>query len=118
MQITYLLFTDVRQIRQGDQWHYIAKTIAVFVLAYRYQDPVILGIMEAQFIKIDVEENIAGLERCCLLRKAAVVLYVPEKAIWVRGSSLRYFALLVFPSSSAVTTYLPLRTQLDVSHRQ
>lgn len=61
------LLTDVRKIRQEDKWHYIAKTIVMFVLAYRQQDPVILGIMKAQFIKIDVEENIAGLELCWLL---------------------------------------------------
>lgn len=52
---------------QGAKWHYIAKTIVMFVLAYRQQDPVILGIMKAQFIKIDVEENIAGLELYWLL---------------------------------------------------
>lgn len=61
LQITYFLLTDVRKIRQGDKWHSIVKTIVLFVLAYRQQDPVILGIMKAQFIKIDVEENTAGL---------------------------------------------------------
>jgi len=39
----------------------------MLVLAYRQQDPVILGIMKAQFMKRDVEENIADLELCWLL---------------------------------------------------
>lgn len=67
LQIINFLLTDVCETRQGDKWHYTSKTIVMFVLAYRQQDPVILGIMKAQFIKINVEENIAGLELCWLL---------------------------------------------------
>lgn len=67
MQITYFLLADVCEIRQGIKWYYIARTIVMFVLAYRQQDPMIVGIMKTQFIKIDVKENIAGLEFCWLL---------------------------------------------------
>lgn len=38
LQITDFLLADVHKIRQGDKWHYIAKTIVMFVLAYRQQD--------------------------------------------------------------------------------
>lgn len=63
------------------------------MLAYRQQDPVIVGIMEAQFIKIDVEENIAGLEFWWLLWKAVLVFYMAEKVIWVKGKGF-YIILL------------------------
>lgn len=102
LQITYFLLTDVHKIRQRDQWHYIAKTIVMFVLAYRQQDPVILGIMKAQFIKIDVEENIACLGLCWLLWKAALVFYMLERVIWVKG---KYFCIIL-PSCSCPTVHL------------
>lgn len=42
-----------------------------------------VGIMKAQFIKIDAKENIAGLEFCWIL-KAALVFYMAEKVIWIK----------------------------------
>lgn len=95
----------------GDKWHYIAKTILVFVLAYRQQDPVIVGIMKAQFIKIDVVENIAGLEFCWLLWKAALVFYVAEKVIWVKG---KHFCIILLCCCCPVDHLLFLYTATEV----
>lgn len=95
----------------GAKWHYIAKTILVFVLAYRQQDPVIVGIMEAQFIKIDVEENIAGLEFCWLLWKAVLVFCMAEKVIWVTG---KHFCIILLCCCCPVGHLLFLYTATEV----
>lgn len=81
----------------------------MFVLAYEQQDLVILGIMKAQFIRIDVEENMADLELCC----EKLLLFSIRLRRWygLKESALHYIAMLLFPSRSFVAIYHQIKNQ-------
>lgn len=83
----------------------------MFVLAYRQQDPMIVGIMKTQFIKIDVKENIAGLEFCWLLWKAALVFCMAEKVIWIKG---KHFCIILLSCCHPIDHSLLLYTATEV----
>lgn len=83
----------------------------MFVLACRQQEPMIVGIMKAQFIKIDVKGNIAGLEFCWLLWKAALVFYMAEKVIWIKG---KHFCIILLCWCCPVDHLLLLYTATEI----